>query len=37
MEMWGRCGGDKKPLTGGEKMLLCKGGGEAFEIEDEGS
>ena len=30
-------GGDKKPLTGGEKMLLCKGWCEAFEIEDEGN
>ena len=31
----GEIGGHKKPLTGGEKTLLCKGGEEAFEIEDE--
>ena len=33
----GEIGGGKKPLTGGEKTLLCKGGEEAFEIEDEES
>ena len=33
----GEIGGDKKPLTGGEKTLLCKGGEEAFEIEVEES
>jgi len=33
----GEIGGDKKPLIGGEKTLLCKGGEEAFEIEDEES
>ena len=37
MEVWGEIGGGKMPLTGGEKTLLCKGGEEAFEIEDEES